>query len=107
MDLALSRLGMPATAGSADACDGSGEMVTCVPDDGQWRSLITEFTGAMIPPMLTPARTRGPRSFYVGIDTSITGISSGSRFWHRGTEGDRAESTENPQVDNVLAWTRL
>jgi hypothetical protein len=103
MDLALSRLTLsPGQPG----CDVGTDTMACG-DDGQWRSLITEFTGALIPPMLTPARTRGPRSFYVGLDTSITGISANTRFWHRGTEGDRAGATENPQVDGALAWTRI
>ena len=103
MDLAISRLRVDAPGG---ACDGSATAL-CAADVGQWNSLITEFTGALIPPMLTPARTRGPRSFYVGVDTSITGISANSRFWHRGTEGQNAGATENLQVDGALAWTRL
>lgn len=96
MDLSLARL---------SRMEGS----TYIPDDASWRQIMTEFTGALIPPMLTPARTRGPRSFYVGLDTSITGISSGANFWHRGTEGDRSTMAvpENRQVDGVLAWTRL
>jgi hypothetical protein len=108
MDLALSRLTYPSAPGD-DYCDNSGSTgaVAACADDGQWRSLITEFTGAMIPPMLTPARTRGPRSFFVGIDTSITGISATSRFWHRGTEGQTPGADENRQVDGVLAWTRM
>ena len=108
MDLALSRLRYDAAPGDS-YCPSSGSTgdVAACPDDGQWRSLATEFTGALIPPMLTPARTRGPRSFYVGVDTSITGISASSRFWHRGTEGQNAGATENLQVDGALAWTRL
>jgi len=111
MDLALSRLSYPSAAGDAycdSRPDGSGNptVMGCA-DDGQWRSLITEFTGALIPPMLTPARTRGPRSFFVGIDTSITGISANSTFWHRGTEGQSPLADTNRQVDGVLAWTRI
>jgi hypothetical protein len=95
MDLALARLSTTTGAG------------TFVPDDASWRQLITEFTGALIPPTLTPARTRGPRSFYFGLDTSLTGISSSTNFWHRGTEGQENGASENRQVDGVLAWTRL
>jgi hypothetical protein len=105
MDLALSRLQVP--AGTPGACDADPMSTVGCADNGQWRSLITEFTGALIPPMLTPARTRGPRSFYVGLDTSITGISASSHFWHFGTEGQGAGDDSNRQVDGVLAWTRL
>lgn len=105
MDLALSRVTYAAPTGDNCRMDSDGAL-PCV-DNGQWRSLITEFTGALIPAMLTPARTRGPRSFYVGIDTSLTGITASSRYWHRGTEGNRSGASENPQVDSVLAWTRL
>lgn len=115
MDLALSRLTYPAASGDSYCDSGGTSGIVACPDDGQWRQLITEFTGALIPPMLTPARTRGPRSFYVGLDTSITGISASSAFWHRGTEGDpdigpggvRRPVDSNRQVDGVLAWTRL
>ncbi len=110
MDLALSRLSYPASSSPMETycpdTSGTGAVAACA-DDGEWRSLITEFTGALIPPMLTPARTRGPRSFYVGLDTSITGISANSTFWHRGTEGQTAGADINRQVDGALAWTRV
>lgn len=108
MDLALSRLTYPSAPGDSycDNTSGTGAVMACA-DDGQWRQLITEFTGALIPPMLTPARTRGPRSFYIGLDTSITGISASRDFWHRGTEGQTPGADENRQVDGALAWTRI
>lgn len=121
MDIALSRLRVD--VGDPTCPLDSGHPQMYCQDDGAWRSLMTEFTGALIPPMLTPARTRGPRSFFVGIDTSITGIRgdarlvlpngmSGGQYWHTGTEGERRSTVggaagENNQVDNVLAWTRL
>ncbi len=106
MDLALSRLTVDSGTPGCDPTSASGAVMYCA-DDGDWRQLATEFTGALIPPMLTPARTRGPRSFYVGLDTSITGISSSRNFWHRGTEGQTAGASENRQVDGALAWTRI
>ncbi len=104
MDLALSRLSIsPGTPG----CDVDAASTMACADNGEWRQLITEFTGALIPPTLTPATTRGPSSFYVGLDTSITGISASSRFWHRGTEGQTLMGDENRQVDGALAFTRV
>lgn len=108
MDLALSRLSI-GRADGAVGCDSAivGAETSFCADNGQWRSLITEFTGALIPPTLSPATTRGPSSFYVGLDTSITGISSSSAYWHRGTEGQTVMGDENRQVDGVLAFTRV
>jgi hypothetical protein len=117
MDLALSRLSVPSDPLSATCPservgpDGMVYPQEVCQDDDAWRSLATQFAGGLIPPMLTPARTRGPRSFYFGIDTSISGIDASSRYWHVGTEGTGSGSTgiagENRQVDGVLAWTRL
>lgn len=118
MDLALSRLTVPASDEPGSLCpmmrvgpDGMVYPQEVCQDDVSWRSLATQFTGALIPPMLTPARTRGPRSFYFGLDTSITGIDANATYWHRGTEGTGSGGTgiagENRQVDGVLAWTRL
>lgn len=107
MDLALSRLSLESGPGVV-GCDSMmiGGTSHCA-DNAEWRSLITEFTGALIPPTLSPATTRGPSSFYVGLDTSITGISASSRFWHRGTEGQTVMGDENRQVDGSLAFTRV
>jgi hypothetical protein len=117
MDLALSRLSVPSDPMSATCPterigpDGRPYPQEVCQDDDSWRQLATQFTGALIPPLLTPARTRGPRSFYFGLDTSITGIDANRAYWHRGTEGTGSGSTgiagENRQVDGVLAWTRL
>lgn len=119
MDLSLSRLRIPAVAGSA-TCDtnAAGYPRMWCQDDQAWQRLATEFTGGLLPPLLTPARTRGPRSFYVGIEGFITGISSGvntgGSVWRRGTEGaDGAMLPEDPASagnrfpDSVLGWTRI
>jgi hypothetical protein len=107
MDLALSRLSVPAVEGSAcPPVFGAGLTRDLCADDGAWRSLVTQFAGAMIPPVLLPAHTRGMRGFYVGIETFITGIDAGQDYWQRGTEGDVGDD-RNRFVDSVLAWNRL
>jgi hypothetical protein len=95
MSLALSRLRT-----SEDGMNFQG-------DDEAWSRLATQFTGALIPPLIGPARTRGPRSFYLGIETMMTGIDSSAPYWRRGTEGDTGTVDENRAVDSLLTWTRL
>ena len=75
-------------------------------DDEAWSRLATQFTGALIPPLMGPARTRGPRSFYLGIETMMTGVDASASYWRRGTRGE-AGSTENGAVDSLLTWSRL
>lgn len=115
MDLALSRLRTPAVEGT-DCSPGVGmasERQFC-PDDQAWHSLAAQFAGALMPPILLPAHTRGMRGIYVGIESFITGIDSGQEYWARGTEGDAAPDPSDPAapgrndfVDGVLAWNRL
>lgn len=130
MDLALSRLrigvgdGVPGTERYddtgmlvSDTCTdlGTGYPREFCQDDDAWRRLATEFTGALIPPLLTPARTRGPRSFYLGLEGSITGISGGDgragEVWSTGTEGNQpiapGAAPTNRFADRVLGWARL
>ena len=94
MSLALSRL--------RTTTDG----VNFTGDDEAWGRLATQFTGALIPPLMGPARTRGPRSFYLGIETMVTGIDAGASYWRQGTEGEPG-SMENSSVDSLLTWSRL
>jgi len=105
MNIALSRLsiaGDPMNP-AGDPCPGAG---FCADNDA-WASLMTQFTGALIPPLVEPARTRGPRSFYLGVETMFTGIESSADYWQRGTEGDGAVADRNRAVDSVFTWTRL
>lgn len=102
MDLALGRLAVPNDPSNpclsgADVC----------PDDDAWSNLMTQFTGALVPPLIGPARTRGPRSFYLGVETMLTGIESSADYWQRGTEGDGSLVDRNRAVDSVLTWSRL
>ncbi len=100
MDIALSRLRVP----NDGACLG-----TYCEDNDAWRRIATDFAGSLIPPLLTPARTRGPRSFYVGMELFMTPIVPGSDHWRRGTEGPGTASSPgmNNFVEPVLVWTRV
>ena len=99
MNIALSRLSLP---GSCEAGRG-------VQDDEAYRFVMTELAGAMTPPVLTPAGTRGVRGIYVGFETWFTGIESSEPAWHRAVEGDggSTDATRSRFVDNVIAWGRL
>jgi hypothetical protein len=96
--------------GDLDGCAGArgGAPERC-PDEDAWRRVMTQFTGAMIPPILTPAGTRGVRGIYVGFETWITGIDNGEDYWHRAVEGDGIGVTDGRSrfVDSVLVWGRF
>jgi hypothetical protein len=86
-------------------------------DDDAYRRVMTQFAGSMLPPVLTPAGTRGVRGIYVGFESWITGIdnhcdpgnlNSSGCAWHRAVEGDGVgDTTRSRFVDPVLAWGRL
>lgn len=109
MNLALSRLSAPAGAGECVGAhlSSTGEM-RCR-DDGAYRSVMTQFAGSMLPPVLTPAGTRGVRGLYVGFETWLTGIDHEQEYWHRAVEGDGAsmDTSRSRFVDTVLAWGRF
>jgi hypothetical protein len=100
MDLALSRLRVPNGTGD---CTGA---AFCA-DNTAWQSLATQLSGALIPPLVGPARTRGPRSFYLGVETMLTGIDASQSYWQLGTEGDGSDPSRNRAVDSVFTWTRI
>lgn len=102
MSLALSRLSTP-----NDPAAPCVENATHCADNDAWQSVMTQLTGALIPPLVEPARTRGPRSFYLGVETMLTGIESTSDYWQRATEGDAGTVDRNRSVDSIFAWTRL
>lgn len=105
MDIAVNRLRID---GSADPMDGCPDARFCA-DNTAWRRLMTDFANALTPPLLTPARTRGPRAFYVGVEMFLSPIDPAADHWRRGTEGPGTDSSrgENRFADSVLAWTRL
>ena len=88
MDLSLSRM---RTQG-ADGCPTGGE-VYCRDDDA-WRGAIGELGIALMPPILTPAQSVGPRRFRVSLETGVTPISSDASYWRRGVEGDEATALD-------------
>jgi hypothetical protein len=105
MNLALSRL-RTSTGCASD--------VAYCRDDDAYRRVMTQFAGSMIPPVLTPAGTRGVRGIYVGFESWLTGIdnddtSAVGQSWFRAVEGDgMGTSTEQSRfADGVLAWGRL
>lgn len=112
MGICTTAAGGPALVADTCTAGGGGYPREWCQDDDAWRRLATEFTGALIPPLLTPARTRGPRSFYVGVEGFITGISSGDTLggsaWRRGTEGNQPSGVaENRFAESALGWSRL
>lgn len=109
MDLALSRLRIVA---EDPAIRPEGPCLSEIsgqfcPDQTAFRAVTSQFAGAMIPSVLLPAHTRGMRGIHVGVESSITGISSGRDDWARATEGDLPGESRNRFVDPVLAWNRL
>ena len=108
MDLALSRLRVPAVEGTAcSPTFGAGLSREFCDDEPAWDSLMTQFGASLIPPLLTPARTTGVRGFYVGLESFITGIDANEDYWRRGTEGDSMTTDRNRFVDGVLGWGRV
>ncbi|MCC6872709.1 MAG: hypothetical protein IT378_00255 [Sandaracinaceae bacterium] len=115
MNLSLSRLSIraedpdvnPATP-CRNTIDGGLRRAACG-DEAAWSRLLTQFAGAMIPPLMTPAGTRGVRGIYLGFETWITGIDNEQAYWHRGVEGDgmSADTSRSRFVDGVLAWGRF
>lgn len=93
MDVALSRL--------TEECPGG----SC-PDHAAWAGLMSQLGGALAPTLLSPARTTGYRGFYVGFETSITGIDNDADYWQEGTEGDLMEP-RNRFVPSVLTLGRF
>ena len=107
MDIALSRLRIDGRPES-DPLDVCPDDRFCADNDA-WRRLMTDFANALTPPLLTPARTGGPRAFYVGVETFLSAIDASAPHWRRGTEGPGTDSSrgENRFADGALTWTRL
>lgn len=101
MNISLSRLREP-------RLDASGAPVPdqFVGDDASWRRVMSQFGGALIPPVLTPAGTYGIKGIYLGLESWITGISSNANYWFDAVEGDRAGRTRSRFVNDALVWGR-
>lgn len=108
MNIALSRLRLRNGEGGVSCTTAAGNPEFCRDDDA-YRRVMTEFAGSMIPPVLTPAGTRGVRGIYVGFESWITGIDSDNEAWHRAVEGDGggADRSRSRFVDSVLVWGRF
>lgn len=115
MNVTLARLRVTATAGdpvcfpSVAAPGGGTSIRSFCADNAAWEGIAQQLGISMAPPVLTPGRTLGPASFYVGLEGFITNISGGRSFWQRGTEGDAraAVEGENRFAATSLYWQRL
>lgn len=110
MNVTLARLRVRAADSSATCptAAGAGTREFCA-DDLAWGGIAEQLGISMAPPVLTPGRTLGPASFYVGLEGFISNISGGRSFWQRGTEGDATSALEgeNRFATNALYWQRL
>jgi hypothetical protein len=117
MDLALSRLSVGdcertlADSGEPFALRVGGEQ-TLAADQEAWRKVITQIAPLMLPPVLAPVTTSGPRGVDIALQTSVTGISANTGYWKRGSlgHGGRAVQTcdgRNGFVASTLTQNRL
>lgn len=115
MNLALSRYRIAAEdpmANPSTTCPTAPDRAFCQ-DNDPWTRVMTQFAGSMIPPVMTPAGTRGVRGIYVGFESWITGIENDSgtatgQAWFRGVEGDGMDPGGRSRfADSVLAWGRF
>ena len=105
MNLALQRLRLQSSTG---ACGPDFPGQYCA-DNNAWRGVAQQFGVALGAATLSPAATTGPRGFYIGLESSITGISSGAGFWHAGSRGDTQSVAGgvNNSPAGQLMWERL
>jgi hypothetical protein len=99
MDLALSRLRI-----IGEKCQQGGSGSSYCPDQELFERLVSELAVAMAPAVNAPARGAGPRSFRLGLDTTITTIEADESYWALGTEGSGGDVNAAPQP--VLVWNR-
>lgn len=82
-------------------------------DEEAFHSLASQMGFALMPPVLSPARTTGYGGLYVGVEGWITGIdpsgetSTGRRYWEEGTEGEEASAGRNRFPSSTLIWSRF
>ncbi|HJL19683.1 MAG TPA: hypothetical protein RMH99_28735 [Sandaracinaceae bacterium LLY-WYZ-13_1] len=112
MNIALSRLRV--RPDDPQALAGCRSDVEWCGDDTDYRRVMTQFAGSMIPPVLTPAGTRGVRGIYVGFESWITGIDNDpdspvGDAWFRAAEGDGGgmATSRSRFVDDALVWGRF
>ena len=108
MELSLQRLRLEADGVNApqDPWDGpctpdlgGGRLRVACADETTWIHVANQFAAALVPPVLLPAHTRGPRGIHVGLETFVTGIDSTQAYWRNAIEGS--------SVDSAIAWNRV
>ncbi len=115
MDLALSRLSRGTcedTIPGGDFVLRRGDTQTLSPDNAAWSRLVTQLAPVVMPAVLAPVTTSGPRGFDFALQTSITGIDSDAEYWEKGTRGhgSAARATcdgRNRFVSSALTSNRL
>lgn len=103
MDPELTRLTQQAGTG---ACAAAGPASVC-PDNASFELLATELAGALAPMVSSGAAIGGPRSFYVGLSSTVSTIRSHQAYWARGTRGADPTAARNSAVDALLSFHRL
>jgi hypothetical protein len=87
--------------------------VPCVANNVSWSNLMSELGYAIAPTAFHPARTTGYGGFALSLEASYAHInanatdSTGTQYWHLGTQGDRNPNTNafsgvNKFPDSIL-----
>jgi len=117
MDLTLSRLSKGACAATIPGASEvfqlrDGDTQTLTPDNEAFSRLVTQLAPAVMPAVLAPVTTSGPRGFEVQLQTNVSAIDSNAYYWEKGTRGhgNAARATcdgENRFVTPALTSNRL
>ncbi len=79
----------------------------CLPNNIAWANLMSELGYAIAPSAFHPARTTGFGGFSISIEASFAHVnanardSTGTQYWHAGTEGPVDASTHQFSVVNA------
>ena len=111
MELALSRL----STGACAATRATPPRLTgpdgpaLVPDQGAFRGLMSELSGAVAQSELAPVRAAGPRGFELALETQVTDLDAHSDALRRGTRGSAPVTCDgrNAHVRSALVSHRL
>jgi hypothetical protein len=82
-DLVMSRLATRIT-------DSSGNVTSVVPQDLEFRSLVSQLGVVLAPHLLTPADTNGFGGFQMTVDYASTSIDSNADYWKARESGTRS-----------------
>ncbi len=111
MDLTLSRLSR-GDCGATDPASGmfqlrSGTTQTLQPDNRAWARLMSQLAPVVMPALLAPVTTSGPRGFDVALQTSITGIDSNAYYWEKGSQGHGSSASDTCDGSNRFVKSAL